>query len=69
MALPVMVVGNQTITARFQEAGTWNLYSLQGQCISSLVVQEGKPYTLQVPMNGIYLWQWNGLRGKVLIKE
>ena len=69
IAPPVMVVGNQTITASFQEAGTWYLYSLQGQCIASLDVQQGKTYTLHVPVNGIYLWQWNGLRGKVWIKE
>ena len=69
MPTPLMVVRNQTITASFQEAGTWYLYSLQGQCIASLDVQQGKTYTLHVPVNGIYLWQWNGLRGKVWIKE
>jgi hypothetical protein len=66
---PLMVVSNQSVTATFHEAGTWQLYSLQGQCISLLQVQKGKTHTVQVPINGMYLWQWNGQRGKIWIKE
>jgi len=66
---PVMAVGNQSVTATFQEAGSWHLYSLQGQCISLHQVEKGKTYTIQVPINGMYLWQWNGQRGKIWIKE